>query len=117
MNNITSFLIQMALTLLIVSMVVRYLHPYLKKILTELCGTEERAQFWAAFSNILLIGLPLTFALNYRPGYSDIVDPFFDIAGNLSSNLGGLLLALVCIGIVISLFALAASKPEKTVSK
>lgn len=117
MNNIISFLVQMALTLAIVFLVVKYLHPYLKKILAELCGTEERAQFWTAFSNILLIGLPLIFALNYRPAYSDIVDPFFDIAGKLSSNLGGLLLALVCIGIVISLFALAAPKPEKTVSK
>ena len=117
MNNIISFLIQMALTLLIVSLVVRYLHPYLKKILTELCGTEERAQFWTAFSSILMIGLPLIFALNYTPAYSDIVDPFFDIAGKLSGNLGGLLLALVCIGIVISLFALAAPKPEKAMSK
>lgn len=117
MNNIISFLIQMALTLVIVSLVVKYIHPYLKKILTELCGTEERAQFWTAFSNILMIGLPLTFALNYRPAYRDIVDPFFDVAGKLSGNLGGLLLALVCIGIVVSLFALAVPKPDKTVSK
>ena len=117
MNNIISFLVQMVLTLVIVSLVVKYLHPHLKKILTELCGTEERAQFWAAFSNILLIGLPLIFSLNYRPAYKDIVDPFFDITGTLGSNLGGLMLALVCIGIVISLFALAAPKPEKAVSK
>ncbi|HSG44935.1 MAG TPA: hypothetical protein VLA72_17445, partial [Anaerolineales bacterium] len=111
-----SFLVQMTLTLVIVSLVVGYLRPHLKKVLTELCGTEERAQFWTAFSNILLIGLPLIFALNYRPAYRDLMDPFFDIAGKLSSNLGGLLLSLVCIGIIVSFFAFAAPKPAKTES-
>lgn len=117
MNTIISFLVQITLTLILVALVVGYLRPYLKKVLVDLCGTEERAQFWAAFSNILLIGLPLIFALNYRPAYRDIVDPFFDIAGKLSSNLGGLLLALICIGIIVSFFALAAPKPAKTESK
>lgn len=106
MNTIISFLVQLTLTLIIVSLVVGYLRPHLKKVLVDLCGTEERAQFWAAFSNILLIGLPLIFALNYKPAYRDIV-------GKLSSNLGGLLLALVCIGIIVSFFALAAPKQPK----
>jgi len=117
MNTISSFLVQLTLTLAIVSLVVGYLRPYLKKVLTDLCGTEERAEFWSAFSNILLIGLPLIFALNYRPAYRDIVDPVFDIAGKLSSNLGGLLLALVCIGIIVSFFALAAPKQPKVETK
>jgi len=117
MNNMISFLVQMILTLVIVSLVVGYLRPYLKKILVDLCRTEERAQFWAAFSNILLIGLPLIFALNYRPAYRDIVDQFFDIAGKLSSNLGGLLLALICIGIIVSFFALVAPKQTKVETK
>jgi len=117
MNSVTSFLVQITLTLIIVSLVVGYLRPYLKKVLIDLCGTEERAQFWAAFSNILLIGMPLIFALNYQPAYRDIVDPFFDIAGKLSSNLGGLLLALVCIGIIVSFFALAAPKQPKVETK
>ena len=117
MNTIIYFLVQITLTLIIVSIVVGYLRPYLKKILVDLCGTEERAQFWAAFSNILLVGLPLIFALNYNPAYRDIVDPFFDIAGKLSSNLGGLLLALICIGIIISFFALVAPKQPKGETK
>ena len=113
MSTIISFFIQIKLTLAIVALVAGYLRPYLKKILVDLCGTEERAQFWTAFSNILLIGLPLIFALNYRPAYSDIVHPFFDIAGKLSSNLGGLLLALICIGITVSFFALVAPRQSK----
>ena len=117
MNNVIYFSIQITLTLIIVSLVIGYLRPHLKKVLTDLCGTEERAQFSTAFSNILLIGLPLIFALNYRPAYKDILSPFFDIAGKLSSNLGGLLLALICIGIMISFFALTAPKPTKAESK
>jgi len=117
MNNIISFLVQMILTLIIVALVVGYLRPHLRKVLIELCGTEERAQFWTAFSNILLIGLPVIFSLNYRPAYRDIVHPFFDIAGKLSSNLGGMLLGLVCIGIIVTFFALAAPKPTKTEPK
>lgn len=117
MNTIVSFLIQIALTLIIVAMITSYLRPYLRKALTDLCGTEERAQFWTAFSNILLMGLPLIFALNYRPEFRNTEELFLDVAGKLSSNLGGLLLALVCIGIIVTFFALAAPKPPKVETK
>jgi hypothetical protein len=117
MNTISFFLIQFTLTLIIVSLIVGYLRPYLKKVLVDLCGTDERAQFWMAFSNILLIGLPLIFALNYRPEWSNTEELFFNLAGKLSGNLGGLLLALVCVGIIVSFFALAAPKQPKAETK
>jgi hypothetical protein len=107
----------MILTLIIVSLVVRYLRPYLKKVLIDLCGTEEREQFWTAFSNILLIGLPLIFSLNYRPESTNSEYLFFNLAGQLSDNLGGLLLALICVGIVVSFFALSAPKQPKVEAK
>lgn len=117
MNTILSFLIQIVLTLIIVSLIVGYIRPFLKKVLVDLCGTEDRAQFWTAFSNILLIGLPLLFAMRYRPEAANIEDLFFNLAGRLSGNLGGLLLALVCIGIIVSFFALAAPKQPKVETK
>ena len=117
MNSIIAFLIQVTLTLIIVSLIVGYLRPFLKKILTDLCGTEERAQFWTAFSNILLIGLPLIFALSYRPELTHSEYLFFNLAGQLSDNLGGLLLAMVCVGIVVSFFALSAPKQPKVENK
>jgi len=117
MNTIVFFLIQTILTLVLVVLITGYLRPFLGKVLVDLCGTEERAQFWTAFSNILLIGLPLIFALNYRPEFRNAEDLFFDVAGKLSSNLGGLLLALVCIGIIVSFFALTAPKPPKVGTK
>jgi len=117
MNTIASFLIQIVLTLIIVSLVVGYLRPFLKKVLVDLCGTEDRAQFWAAFSNILLIGLPLIFSLNYRPESANTEELFFNLAGKLSGNLGGLLVALIGIGIIVSFFAMVAPKPVRMESK
>lgn len=117
MNMISSFLVQLMVTLVIVLLLVGYLRPHLRKVLIDLCGTEERAQFWTAFSNILLIGLPVIFALNYRPDIGSEQDLFFDVAGKMSSNLGGLLLALVSIGIIVSFFALVAPKRAKESTK
>jgi len=117
MNTILYFLVQIVITLIVVTLIIGYLRPYLKKVLVDLCGTEERAQFWTAFSNILLIGLPLIFALNYRPEYMNTEELFFDVASKLSSNLGGLLLALVSVGIIVSFFALGAPRQSKAEAK
>jgi hypothetical protein len=117
MNTIIFFLIQITITLIIVSLIAGYLRPYLKKVLIDLCGTVDRAQFWTAFSNILLIGLPLIFAFNYRPESTNIEELFFSLAGKISGNLGGLLVALIGIGIIVSFFALVAPKPAKADSK
>lgn len=117
MNTIILFLVQVTLTLIIVSLIVGYIRPFLKKVLVDLCGTEERAQFWTAFSNILLIGLPLIFSLNYRPEFTNSEELFLNLAGRLSGNLGGLLVALIGIGIIVSFFALVAPRQPKAETK
>ena len=60
MNPFLALSIEAGLTILACVLLTGYLRHYLKRVLVDLCKTEERAQFWAAFSNILLIGLPLT---------------------------------------------------------
>ena len=117
MNMILSFGIQVVLTLIISVLLVGYLRPFLRKVLIELCGTEDCAQFWTAFSNILLIGMPVIFALNYKPEAGNTKELFFEVAGKLSGNLGGLLFALISIGIMVSFFALVAPKPKKMETK
>ncbi len=37
------FLIEIALTLLIILLILGYLRPFLKRILIDLCGTDDRA--------------------------------------------------------------------------
>src|SRR5574341_1983916 len=117
MNTITSFLVELALTLLACFLVVIYLRPFLRRILVDLCGTEERAQFWTVFSNILLIGLPFIFALGFRPESHTTEDQFFEVAARLGGNFGGFLSALVVIGVIVSFFALVAPKPTKIETK
>ena len=95
MNTITSFFIQVLLTVALTTLLAGYIRPYLRKVLTDLCGTEERAQFWTVFSNVLLIGLPGILALNYRPEARTLEELFFEIAGRISGALGGFLFALV----------------------
>lgn len=116
MNSIVSFFIEVVMTLIIFSLVVAYLRPFLRRILVDLCGTEERAQFWTAFSNILLVGLPLIFALAYRPEATNSEELFFEMVGRLSGNLAGFLVAMIGIGMFVSLFALVAPK-QKAESK
>ena len=117
MNTILYFLLQVILTLVISALIVGYLRPFLRKILIDLCGTEDRAQFWTAFSNILLIGMPIIFALNYKPEAKITEQLFFEVARKLSGNLGGLLFALIGTGVIVSFFALVAPKPAKAEAK
>ncbi len=113
MNTIISFFLQLALTILLAFLIVGYLRPFLHKILTDLCGTDERAQFWTAFSNILLIGMPVLLAMAYKPKAQTSEALFFEVAGKLSGNFGGLLFALVAVGVFVSFFALFSPKPAK----
>ena len=117
MNTILTFVVEVIITLILAALLVGYLRPFLQKVLVDLCGTEDRAKFWTAFSNILLIGLPVIFALHYRPEAKTTEELFFEVAGKLSGNLGGLLFALTGIGFIVSFFALVAPKTKKLEAK
>ena len=117
MNMIGSFTIEVALTLIICFLAVAYLRRYLHRILLDLCGSEDRAQFWTVFSIFLLVGIPAIFALNYRPETVISQDLFFEIICHLSSNLASYLVALVGIGIIVSFFSLVALRPKKVEAK
>ena len=112
MNTYLSFSIELGLTILTCMLITSYLRPHLKRVLIDLCKTEERTQFWMAFSNILLIGLPSIIALGFRPEAATSETAIFEIIGRLSGNLAGYLFALVGIGIIVSFFALVAPRPK-----
>lgn len=112
MNPFLALTIEVSMTLLTCVLITKYLRPHLNRVLVDLCKTEERAQFWAAFSNILLIGLPLIIALGFRPEAVTLEAGVFEVFGRLSGNLAGYLFALVGIGIFVSFFALVAPRPS-----
>ena len=112
MNTYLSFSLELGLTILACILITNYLRPHLKRVLLDLCKTEERALFWTAFSNILLIGLPSIIALGFHPQSLTLEASIFEIVGQLSANLAGYLFALVGIGIIVTFFAIATPRPK-----
>ena len=111
MNNIAVYFIQITTTLVISLGAVMYLRRSLRRVLVDLCATEERAEFWMTFASIVLIGLPLVFGLGFNPEASLPDKAFFEAANQVKVNLFGFLLALMGMGAVISFFALIAPRP------
>ncbi|MGC7402320.1 hypothetical protein ACPWR0_00605 [Pandoraea pneumonica] len=48
-------------------LVTRYLGPVLGKMLTDLCGTRDRADFWVRICMVMLMALPLVLVLLTAP--------------------------------------------------
>jgi hypothetical protein len=111
MNIIWIYLLQIAITAATSVAMVAYFRPYLRRVLVDLCGTQERAQFWVVFSSILLVGVPLIFGMGYHPEEGAPGMLFFDAASQVRANLLGFLLALLGIGFFVSFFALVAPRP------
>ncbi len=112
MTTILIFIGQLAATLLICLLLTAYIRPFLKRVLVDLCGTEERAQFWTVFSNIMLVALPVIFGLGFMPDTSLPKNVVFQVAGQLRWNLIGFILSLLAIGGAVSFFALVAPRPQ-----
>ena len=104
MDPVHSFLIGIGLTLVGSLAVVIYLRRHLRRILVDLCGTEPRADFWAAFSNITLVLVPLICALFKRPEGGTGSAVFFDVSAQLTWALIGLVVAVLILGFVIGRF-------------
>lgn len=104
MSDVAIFLANVGAATAASAAVVVYLRPHLISILTDLCGTGERANFWAAFSNVTLILVPLIFAMDYRPEVRRGAGLVFEIGAQLEYVLIGLVVTVVLLGIVIGSF-------------
>jgi hypothetical protein len=112
MYTLLSFTIEVALTLIVCLVLVSYLRLHLRRVLIDLCRTEERAQFWMVFSNILLVGLPVIRSLGFRPVTNTFEASIFELAKRQSDNMISFILALVAAGLVVGFFALVAPRPK-----
>ena len=81
--------------------VVWYLRRPLQKILVDLCGNQERAGFWTAFSAVALGVVPVIFALACRPALGANAPAVFELADQLEWGLIGLISTLLVLGWVI----------------
>jgi len=104
MTNVTVFVVGVGSTGLAALCAVTYLTPSLRKVLTDLCGTAERANFWTAFSNLALLLMPLIFALHQIPEGNPEAPLVFQLSRQLEWAFVGLVATVVMVGLVISRF-------------
>jgi len=95
MNVSLLFLCGLAVTAVMSFGVVVYLQRPLRKLLGELCGNDDRAQFWTAFSNITIACVPLVAALQYQPLPAGTSPALIEIGAQLKWGLVGLVLSVL----------------------
>jgi hypothetical protein len=104
MNVSLIFFCGLALTALMSFGVVGYLQRPLRKLLSELCGNDDRAQFWTIFSNITVALVPLVAALQYQPSPAGTSLALIEIGAQLKWELVGLLLSVLILGKILMKF-------------
>jgi len=109
MNQSLSFACGLAVTAGISFGVVSYLNRPLQKLLEELCGGRERAQFWTGFSNVTLVVVPVIFAMQTEPepgpaGAGSAA--LFQVANQVKWGLAGLMVSVLILGWITGRFIL-----------
>jgi hypothetical protein len=112
MNTVTPFLVQISVTLVACLLLAAYIRAALRRVLVDLCGTEQRAEFWTSFSSLLLVLMPIVFGLGFAPEATALDAAILEAAGQLRWNLFGFVLALLMIGGAVAFFALVAPRPQ-----
>jgi hypothetical protein len=93
--------------------VVAYLIRPLEKILLELCRSQERADFWTAFSAVALGLTPVIFAIACRPAPGPGSPATFELADQLKWGLIGLMSSVLVLGWMIGRSIIRWEKRER----
>ena len=104
MQVVAVFLLGLAITVVLGFTVVRYLGSPLKQILVDLCGTEQRAQFWLVFSNVILILVPAVFAMQFHFSGGEDLPSVFQLTYQLKWSVVGLVTSILALGLILSMF-------------
>jgi hypothetical protein len=104
MNAVIVFLVGLAATMGVVLVALLYLRNPLQIILTDLCGTIDRARFWTAFSNITLFLVPLAIALDHQPDAYVKQPAIFEISSQMEYATIGFVVSVVVMGFIVSTF-------------
>jgi hypothetical protein len=98
------FLAGLAATMGVVLVALLYLRSPLQILLTDLCGTPDRARFWTAFSNVTLFLVPLALALDRQPDPNAKQAAIFIVSGQMESATIGLVVSVVVMGFIVSTY-------------
>lgn len=109
MNATTPFVAGVILTGAVSALVALTLERPLKNILVELCGTHPRAGFWSALWRVVLVAVPLIFALGVQPDPEANAPVVLALATQLKWALIGVVLATVVLGMLLAGFISGSS--------
>lgn len=112
MNLAIPYFTQLIITSIICMLLLAYFRPFLKRILVDICGTEDRASFWMAFANILILGIPILYGVGYIPYSYSIENIFFEVVLQIRANLSFFILTIIGVGMAVCLFALTTPRPQ-----
>jgi hypothetical protein len=104
MYSAYAFLLGLVITLALGFAIVWYLTSRLRGILIDLCGTERRADFWMAFSNVILILVPLVFAMQFHSADDQDLPVIFQLVYQLKWSFIGLAMSVLALGVILSRF-------------
>jgi len=104
MHSTWSFAAGLALTAGSSMLVVRYLRSPLEQLLTDVCGNQQRAAFWTAFSAVTIGALPVIFALSNPPAADANTPMLLLIAEQLRWGLIGMMVSVLMLGWIVGRF-------------
>lgn len=111
MNEITTYITGLIITLGISFTFFLTFRPYLKRILLELNGNlEKAANFWVVYSGIILFLVPLVFAMAITPDPDKSL--FFQLSKQIRWSLIGVIISFFAFGIAIISFVPKDKKKE-----
>ncbi len=67
MNTLILFVLEIGICLGISIAMILLLKPLLRNVLTDTCGTPQRAEFWVMFTQLMLIISPLLVVVFFAP--------------------------------------------------
>ena len=102
MNEITTFLIGLSISLAAVLCAAVSIRNPLFSLLTELCGTADRARFWTQITMLSFILMGGLMALTFSP--EGTLPDYYFISRHLGRTLGGLVIVTVFLSLTISGF-------------
>jgi hypothetical protein len=115
MNTVIVFLVGLAITMGVVFFAILYLRDPLQKVLTDLCGSTDRARFWTTFSNVTLFLVPFVIALDHQPDASSKQAAIFAISDQVEYATIGFVVSVVVMGFILSKYI--SQLPRNVVAK
>lgn len=112
MNTYLLLFLQLAVPPVMAALAMAYLSGALSRLLEELCGTAERADFWVRMTWIACVLVPLTWMMMFGGGTEQALADA--IRAILGASLAGLSLSLGTVALVLWRFIPPSSVPRES---